>query len=379
MRKLINFILKIGDNFRGADRVLIGTMGVIIAFGLVMLSSATSAMSYYKYGDSYYFFKHQLFGIFVGFIAFYILAKIDYHKWEKYSFWFLILSVLLLLLVFIPGLSASYGKARSWINVFGFSLQPSELVKISFLIYLSSWVARRKKFVKDFSQGLAPFLFVLGTVAVLMIKQPDIGTLSIIAIVSMIVYFVGGGNLKHIGSIVIAGFIGVALMTSFMPYQASRIKCFMDPSYSEADKCYQVSQSLIAVGSGGLTGRGIGASRQKFTYLPEVSGDSIFAVIGEETGMIFSTILVSLFLLIFYRGYLIAKFALDDFGRLLAIGIVSWIVVQAIINIGGMINFMPMTGVPLPFVSYGGTAILSAMAAMGILVNISKHGRSRIF
>ena len=375
MRKIFNFVFNIGRNFDGADKVLIATMGVIIAFGLIMLSSATSAVAYTKYGDSYYFFKHQLFGIGIGAVAFYVLAKIDYHRWEKYGFWFLVLSVLLLLLVFIPGLSASYGKARSWINVFGFSLQPSELVKISFLIYLSSWLARRQKFVKDFSQGTAPFVFVLGAIGILMINQPDIGTLSIITIISMIVYFTGGGNIKHIIVIILLGFMGVALMTSFMPYQANRLKCFMDPDYSADDKCYQVSQSLIAVGSGGLNGRGLGASRQKFTYLPEVSGDSIFAIIGEETGLIFSSLLVSLFMLLFYRGYLIAKNSLDRFGKLLSIGIVSWLVVQAIINIGGMINFMPMTGVPLPFISYGGTAILSAMAAMGILVNISKHGR----
>ena len=377
MKKLISFIFKIGDNFKGADKTLMATVGIIIAFGLIMLSSATSAVAYAKYGDSFYFFKHQLFGVGLGLIAFYILAKIDYHRWEKYGFWFLILSIILLLLVFVPGLSANYGKARSWINVFGFSLQPSELVKISFLIYLSSWLARRKKFVKDFSQGTAPFVVVLGFIAFLMVKQPDIGTLSIITMVSIIVYFVGGANIRHILVMMVIGMAGIAVMTTLMPYQASRIKCFMDPSSSAADTCYQVNQSLIAVGSGGFMGRGLGASRQKFAYLPEVSGDSIFAIIGEEVGLIFSSILVMLFMLLFYRGYLIAKGALDDFGKLLAIGIVSWVVIQAIINIGGMINFMPMTGVPLPFISYGGSAILSAMAAMGILVNISKHGRFR--
>ena len=352
-------------------------MWLIITFGLIMLSSATSAVAYTKYGDSYYFFKHQLFGIIIGTIAFYILSKIDYHRWEKYGFWFLILSIILLLLVFIPGLSANYGKARSWINVFGFSLQPSELVKLSFLIYLSSWLARRQKFVKDFSQGTAPFVIVFGVIAFLMIKQPDIGTLSIITIISMIVYFIGGANIKHILIITIIGMVGVSIMVSLMPYQASRIKCYIDPGSSTTDTCYQINQSLIAVGSGGVLGRGLGASRQKFAYLPEVSGDSIFAIIGEEAGLIFSSILVILFIFLFYRGFLIAKRALDNFGKLLAIGIASWIVMQAIINIGGMINLMPMTGVPLPFISYGGTAILSAMAAMGILVNISKHSRFR--
>ena len=360
-----------------ADQPLIITVGVIIAFGLIMLSSATSAIAYTKYADSYYFFKHQLFGIILGLAIFWFLSKIDYHIWEKYGFWFLIISVILLLLVFIPGLSANYGKARSWINVFGFSLQPSELVKLSFLIYLSAWLARRGKKVSDFSQGTAPFVIVLGFIAFLMIKQPDIGTLFIITLISLVAYFVGGGNIKHIIVIVLIGLIGLYLMVQIMPYQANRFKCFNDPSFSASDICYQVNQSLIAVGSGGFWGRGFGASRQKFMYLPEVSGDSIFSIIGEETGMLFSTGLVLLFLFLFYRGYLIAKNAPDMFGRLLAIGIVSWIVVQAIINIGGMINLMPMTGVPLPFISYGGTAILSALAATGILVNISKQTKAR--
>ena len=169
--------------------------------------------------------------------------------------------------------------------------------------------------------------------------------------------------------------IGLFLMVQVKPYQADRFKCMMDPSYSSADKCYQVNQSLIAVGSGGLIGRGLGESRQKYMYLPEIQGDSIFAIIAEESGLIFSSLLIFLYVYVFYRGYLISKFAPDVFGRILAIGIVCWIVIQAFLNIGGMINIMPMTGVPLPLVSYGGSSILSALTAIGILVNISKQTR----
>ncbi|MCX6800307.1 MAG: putative lipid II flippase FtsW, partial [Candidatus Falkowbacteria bacterium] len=366
-------LFNINETLIGADKILLSTIGLIVSFGLIMLSSATSAVAYTRYGDTYYFFKHQVFGLILGLVAFFILAKIDYHRWDKYGFYFLIVSIFLLLLVFIPGLSAHYGKSQSWINVFGFSLQPSELVKISFLIYLSSWLAKRNKEVRDLGQGTAPFLFVLGLVSFLMLKQPDFGTLSIIAAVSVIVYFVGGANIKHLAIIVALGLVGLAGMINLSSYQADRIKCFVDPSSSSGDACYQVSQSLIAVGSGGFFGRGLGASRQKFAYLPEVSGDSIFPIIGEEVGWLFSSGLIGLYLLLFYRGFIIAKRAPDPFGKLLAIGIVSWVVVQAIVNIGGMINFMPMTGVPLPFISYGGSAIMSVMAAMGILVNISKY------
>ena len=208
-----------------------------------------------------------------------------------------------------------------------------------------------------------------------MILQPDIGTLSIIAITSLIVYFVGGGRIRHILVVLIFASLLFALMVQFYPYQMNRFKCLMDPNYSSQDVCYQVNQSLIAVGSGGVFGRGLGASRQKYMYLPEVSGDSIFAIIGEETGLIFSGGLVVLFMFLFYRGYLISKQAPDGFGRILAIGIVSWIVIQAVINIGGMVNLLPMTGVPLPLVSYGGSAMIATLAALGILVNISRNVR----
>lgn len=343
-----------------------------------MLSSATSAYAYVnKHGNSYYFFSHQLFGAIVGLAAFWFFSRVDYHVWKKYAFVFLVFSVILLLLVFIPGLSAKWGKSRSWINVFGFSLQPSEFVKISFLLYLSAWLENRKGRLREISEGIAPFLIVLGIIAFLMLLQPDFGTLSIIAFTSLAIYFVAGGRKRHILAIVIIAAVALVAMIKINPYQANRFKCFYDPAFSSQDVCYQVSQSLIAVGSGGFWGRGLGESRQKFMYLPEVSGDSIFAIIGEEVGFVFSAALVGLFIFLFYRGYLISKNAPDGFGRILAIGIVSWLTIQAIVNIGGMINFMPMTGVPLPFISYGGSAMMAALVAVGILANISKQTRGR--
>lgn len=378
LKQTLNKLLAPRASEHAPDKNLIITVGVIIVFGLIMLSSATAAVAYYDHGDSYYFFKHQLFGLAVGLLAFYFFSRVDYHRWGKYAFWFLVVSVLLLLLVFIPGLSAHYGKARSWINIFGYSLQPSELVKISFLLYLARWLESREKSLHDIARGIGPFLAVLGVISLLMVLQPDIGTLAIISITSLVVYFVGGGKTKHILSIVIFSAVILFAMIKVMPYQANRFKCFFNPEWSTNEFCYQVNQSLIAVGSGGIFGRGLGASRQKFMYLPEVSGDSIFAIVGEETGLIFSSALVLLFLYLFYRGFLIARAAPDNFGRILAIGIVTWLVVQAMINMGGIINFMPMTGVPLPFISYGGSAMLAALSAIGILVNISKQTRGEL-
>ena len=377
LKQTINNIFKLQRGEHKPDKSLIIAAGIIIVFGLVALSSASSVVAYAKFGDSYYFFKKQLLGLFLGLIAFWFLARADYHRWRKYAFGFLIFSIVLLLLVFIPGLGAGYGKARSWINIFGFSLQPSEFVKLSFLIYLAAWLESRKQKLDDFYQGIGPFIIVLGVIGALMLLQPDIGTLSIISVTSLIVYFVGGGSIRHILVILLFTVLLFVLLAQFKPYQMDRFKCLMNPAYDSQGACYQVSQSLIAIGSGGIVGRGLGASRQKYMYLPEIQGDSIFAIISEETGLIFSAGLVIMFIFLFYRGYLISKRAPDGFGRILAIGIVSWIVLQAIINIGGMINLLPITGVPLPLVSYGGSAILAALAALGILVNISKQTRDR--
>jgi len=361
-----------------ADRPLVFISAAIIIFGLVMLSSASSVIAYSTYHDSYYFFKHQLFGLLIGLAGAWFFSRVDYHVWRKYAFWMLIASISLLLLVFIPGLSARWGSARSWINVFGFSLQPSEFVKLTFLLYLAAWLESGKKKLGEVSSGLGPFLAVLGAIALLMILQPDMGTLFIIALTSLAVYFIGGGSIKQVVGIILLGLVALVVMVNIYPYQADRFKCMADPSFSSDKYCYQINQSLIAVGSGGIFGRGLGASRQKFLYLPQAQNDAIFPIISEETGLIFSVILVLFYLALFYRGFIIAKNAPDDFGRILALGIVSWMVFQAFINIGGMINIMPMTGVPLPLISYGGSAMLVAMSSLGILANISKQGRGKL-
>lgn len=379
LEKIVNkiyFFVKSRLNFRGYDLSFLLVLGIILLFGLVVLSSASSAYAYTKYGDNYFFVKRQIAWAILGITSLVILSKVDYHLWRKYAFWMLVISVGLLITVFIPGLGADYGTSRSWINVFGLSIQPAEFVKISFLIYLAALMEANKRTISESFEGTAPFLIVLGIVSILMLKQPDFGTLSIILAVSMLVYFVGGGRVKYILALVFFGIIALMVMIHFKPYQADRFRCFSNPDYDKKGVCYQVDQSLIAIGSGGLMGRGLGESRQKFMYIPEVSGDFIFAIVAEETGMITGSILLALFVFLFYRGYKIALGAQDYFGRILAIGIVSWLVIQAIINIGGVINIMPMTGVPLPFISYGGSSIFAALSAVGILMNISKHSRT---
>lgn len=374
-KRKIKDLLKRGKDEHESDKVLIAIVVILVVVGLAMLSSASSVLAYKRFGSSYYYFNHQLLAVGLGILFFGVFSRINYVFWRKYAIFFLGASCLMLLLVFIPGLGATYDKANSWINIMGFSLQPSELVKVFFLIYLAAWLERRKEDLGEFSSGLGPFLLVLGVIAGLMLMQPDIGTLSIIILSSVIVYFVGGGRVLHLLALALLGVVLLMGAHHSMSYVQERFECVGNPQMDTQDKCYQVNQSLIAVGSGGLWGRGVGQSGQKFMYLPEVTGDAIFPIIAEELGFIFSLALVFLYFFLFYRGVKIAQHAPDRFGQLLAVGIVSWIMVQAFLNIGGMINIIPMTGVPLPLVSYGGSAMMSALLALGILVNISRYTR----
>ncbi|MCX6795753.1 MAG: putative peptidoglycan glycosyltransferase FtsW [Candidatus Falkowbacteria bacterium] len=373
------------------DKKLIVALAAILLFGLIMLSSASSVVSYLKNNNSYYYFNHQLIAIILGALACYLISRVDYHRWQKFALFFLFSSIGLLVLVFVPGLRSNYGTARSWINIFGQSIQPSELVKLAFLFYLSAWLEVKKNQLNDYSQGILPFIVILSLIGFLMYLQPDLGTLLILISTSIAVFFVGGGNFKHIMLVGLMGLAAIFLIyqVSSRPvenangktdYKASRFQCLKDPNNEKTklDACYQINQSLIAVGSGGIFGRGLGQSRQKFNYLPEVYGDAIFPIISEEIGFICNIAFLFLFGFIFYRGYLISKKAPDGFGRNLAIGVVFWMIIQAFFNIGGMINIIPMTGVPLPFISYGGTAIISIMMAMGLLINISKQTKENL-
>jgi cell division protein FtsW len=358
------------------DYTLMIIFGVIVLFGLVMLSSATSVLGYDKFEDSYWYLKHQIFsGLLPGLFLFWVLSKIDYRIWKKFSSVMLWISLGMLLLVFIPGLGASYGKARSWINIFGFSLQPAEIVKLTFLLYLASWLDKRNDRVQTVAYGFLPFLVYLGLVGGLIILQPDIGTLSIIILMSLIVFYVAGARYKHLFYTVIGGIAGLVILIKAAPYRMARLTAFLDPSADPQGIGYHINQALLAVGSGGWLGLGLGHSKQKFQYLPEVAGDSIFAIMAEELGFLIMTILIVAFLWMFARITRIANNSPDLFGKFVAIGIATWIVGQFFVNVGAMLGLMPLTGLPLPLISYGGTAMISTMAAMGIVVNISKFVR----
>lgn len=341
-----------------------------------MLSSASAVVSYAKFGNTYHYFLHQLISAIIGLGFFFIVSRMDYRIWRRYAIWALGASIVLLLTVFVPGLKAEHGTAHSWIIIFGQSFQPSELVKITFLIYLATWLEAKRDKLHDAGSGIVPFLLSLAAIALLMLAQPDFGTLFIILFSAFAAFFVAGGRFRHILMTILIGVGALALLFyARSTYQNDRFRCYQDPGYDSQEECYQINQSLIAVGSGGWTGRGLGQSRQKFMYLPEVWGDSIFPIIAEEIGFIFSGLLIFLYGSFFVRGLKVAQASPDIYGTALATGIVAWLLVQTFLNIGGMINLIPMTGVPLPFVSAGGSSILSTMIAVAILVNISKHAK----
>ncbi|MFZ5364886.1 MAG: putative lipid II flippase FtsW [Patescibacteria group bacterium] len=368
-------ITKAKTIYHRPDIILIALFGLILAFGLIVLTSASSAVGFDRFGDSYHFIKQQLVhGLLPGIIFLLIFSLVNYQKWKKFIFAFFIISLILLISVFLPGIGAEYGGARSWINLGPLSFQPSELVKLTFLMYLSIWLAKRQdKDIKNWSSGLLPFLFITSLVCVLMALQPDTGTMIIILASSLIVFFASGAKLTHIATIGIGGAGLLLLMIKLSPYRTARLMTFLYPELDPQGIGYHINQAFLAIGSGGLFGRGFGHSRQKFQYLPEVTGDSIYAIICEELGFLFAVMLIALFILFFFKILKIANNCPDKFGRLLAIGIGSWFIVQAFVNICAMIGLAPLTGVPLPFVSHGGTALAIGMAAFGILVNISRQ------
>jgi cell division protein FtsW len=356
------------------DYRLMTTVGLILLIGLVMLSSASTAVGYERFGDSNYFIKHQLFyGVLFGLLGFWIASKVDYHFWQRWSFPLLIGTIVLLILVFVPGIGLNIKGAHRWINL-GFStIQPAEIAKLTFLFYLANWLQKRGQGVKNFLYGFLPFIVMLGLVASLILKEPDFSTMLILCVMAVGVYFVGGANPWHVGLLGLGSSALFYLMIKFEPYRADRFTVFLNPESDPQGIGYHINRALLAIGSGGWFGLGLGNSRQKYNSLPEVQGDSIFAVIAEEMGLIFSLGLIVLFGYLMLRGFRIARQAPDNFSRYVSAGIVIWIAFQAFFNIAAMVGIVPLTGIPLPFISHGSTAVVSSLFAMGVLVNISKQ------
>src|SRR3990167_9170071 len=330
-----------------ADYKLIVVTGLLVVFGLVMLSSSGAVIAYQKFDDSYFFVKKQVvLGLIPGLVLAYIFSRIHYRVWKKFAGPLLVASIVLLISVFIPGIGSTHNTgSHSWLIIAGYSLQPSEIVKLTFLLYLATWFeVRGESGVKKISDGFAPFIFVLGIIMLLMILQPDIGTMMIIVFIALSMYFVAGAHIKHLLMVSFGGLLLLFTLIKLAPYRLARFTIFLNPELDPQGIGYHINQAFLAIGSGGLFGRGFGQSRQKFNYLPEITGDSIFAIIAEELGFFLTVAFVAIFVFFAYKGYKIAFTSPDIFGKLLAVGITSWIIFQSFINIGAMVGLLPITG-----------------------------------
>lgn len=348
----------------------------LIALGVLILASVSFAFSSDKFGDIFYALKHQIiWGLIPGLIVGVIFYKINLTLIKKYAFPLLLLTLVLMVMVFLPIIGIKSGGASRWINLGPITFQPSELLKLAFILYLAAWLSAKfeKNASKEFKQNFFSFLMIIGVIGLILFFQSDISTLGIIVLTAILIYFCAETPIWQTILVIAAGLGGLFAFIHLAPYRLSRIQVFLNPDLDPMGKGYQIKQALIAIGSGGTGGVGLGMSSQKFGFLPESVTDSIFAIFAEETGFIGATILICLFLIFLWRGFIVAKNSQDKFSQLAALGITFWIIVQAFVNIGAMIRLLPVTGIPLPFISYGGSALCMELIGLGILLNISKQ------
>ena len=346
----------------------------LVVFGLVVLSSAGVVEGQKKFGSSYYYLTHQLlYGVLPGLVLFFILSHINYKVWKRLALPILIVAVGLLVLVFVPATGFGLKGAQRWLDFKFFTFQPSEFLKLGLVIYLAAWFSKREGHINDGPSAVVPFFLVLAFIGLLLLMQPDMGTLALVTIIAIGMYFFAGAKLSHF--LIMFLILGLLLgaLSLVAPYRFDRIKTFFNSSQDTQGTAYHINQALIGIGSGGIFGLGYGQSKQKFNYLPEPVGDSIFAVLVEELGFVGGIFLVSLFLLLALVMVGIAKNSSSQFGRLLILGITTWISAQAFINIASISGIIPLTGIPLPFVSFGSSSLLSLLSGLGIAVNISRY------
>jgi cell division protein FtsW len=349
---------------------------VLVVLGILAVYSSSFALGLLEFGDANYFVFRQVFFALAGGAAVVVLMKSDYRQLRVLSPLLMLAAILGLVLVLVPGIGLERNGATRWISVGGPvpPLQPSEFAKLALIIYVSAWLAGRGDEVKQFWTGFFPFVFLVGFVAGLIMLQPDLGTTSVIVLTTLTLVYVAGASLTHVAAFAGVASVAAGLLVLSGDYRADRIFAFIAAEDDPSGRGFHTLQILIALGSGGVDGLGLGASRQKFFYVPGAHTDGIFAIIGEELGFIGCAFVIILFAVLIFRGFRVIVRARDDFGSLLAVGIVSWIGYQTIINIGGITRSMPLTGVPLPFLSYGGSALMAMLAAVGILLSVSRYG-----
>ncbi len=347
---------------------------ILVSFGLVMLSSAGIVEGQRKFGSASYYVFHQLLtGGLLGSLIYWICSKINFRFWRKMALPFLLGALFLMMSIFIPQLGLSVKGATRWLSLGWFSFQPAEILKFALIIYFAAWFSGRGQKETSWSYSLAPFLVVFAFVSLLLVLQPDMGTLGIVSIIAMAIFFFAGGGLKPflgMGGAIVLGFLSLAVV---FPYQFNRLLAFVNKTGDPQGIAYHINQALIAIGNGGWWGVGFGRSQQKTGFLPEPVGDSIFAIVVEELGLIGAAVLLIIFISLIMHLVKIAKNSSDRFAQLVALGVATWIASQTLINIAAISGLVPLTGIPLPFISYGGTALVALLATLGIVANVAKE------
>ncbi|CAH0346892.1 stage V sporulation protein E [Bacillus sp. CECT 9360] len=357
------------------DLILILVTLTLLSIGLIMVYSASAIWADYKFSDSFFFAKRQMLFAGVGIAAMFFIMNIDYWTWRTWAKVLVIVCFVLLVAVLIPGIGRERNGAQSWIGVGAFSIQPSEFMKIAMIMFLAKYLSERQKLITSFKKGLLPSLSLVFLAFGMIMLQPDLGTGTVMVGTCIVMIFISGARIWHfagLGLLGIAGFVGLILSA---PYRMKRITSFLDPWQDPQNSGFQIIQSLFAIGPGGLFGLGLGQSRQKFFYLPEPQTDFIFAILSEELGFIGGSLVILLFALLLWRGIRIALGAPDLYGSFLAVGIIAMVAIQVMINVGVVTGLMPVTGITLPFLSYGGSSLTLMLMAIGVLLNISRYSR----
>ncbi len=360
------------------DRTLLILTALLVVVGFLIFSSASLGLLAREGARfSSVALNQVMFGIIGGGFALFFASLLHYRWWRQYAFYIFLFTMILTLAVFLPVIGFSHGGATRWIKIGSLTLQPAELLKIGFVIYVATWLSGVKPYIHSFLKGTLPFIGGIALVAIPLLLQPDTDTFLIMVAAALAMFIAAGGRVRDV---IVMGLVGILLITVLAfsrDYIMDRIQTFINPNLDPQGSGYQIKQSLIAIGSGGIAGRGFGQSIQKFEYLPEPIGDSIFAVYAEEFGFAGSTVLILLFVAFAMRGYRIATHAPDLFGMLLVVGIITVISAQVFLNIAAMLGLAPLSGLPLPFISHGGTALLMTLGAVGIVLSVSKYQRPR--
>ncbi len=353
--------------------LLLATVGVLNIVGVIMVLSASSVASLTNYGSAWYFFQRQVVWTLLGVVAFAITARIDYHLWRRWVIPLLVVSFVLLILVLVPGIGVHVAGSRRWLGSGSWRFQPTELAKLALLLFSADILTRRAADVHDWRRVVRPVLLVFGCLSVLVLREPDLDSTIVLALIVGTVLVVGGVRARHLAVVGGAGVTLGALLAVSEPYRRARVLSYLHPWSDAGNTGYQLSQSLIALGSGGWTGVGLGAGRSKWLFLPNAHTDFIFAIIGEEVGLVGCLLVVALFVAFGVLGTRIALRAPDRFGMLLAAGVTVWVMGQAAINIGGVVGLLPVSGIPLPFVSFGGSALVFTMVGAGLLGSVARR------